>query len=363
MSIRVDSSQLITGAVVVGAPGLGVLAESVPSTGEHGAGYLYTSLEFPADNGKEVRGLITTWPTLGTLTAYEDSSFEYDGPSDTFAFQMYVDGAAVGTPQTVTVTVGATVALGTPLITALTSDGFKVSVDMTGSGSGNIRLAVYPTPAGTPTYTIGVGWSGSPVYTDSETAPAAPATHTFVPDVSGLSASTEYAVYVVWDDGATTVGPVQGTGFTTASAGATYNDSLSESATLADSTAAANLLTALLAEAVTLLDASSNGSLYNEVLTVSVALSDVLTSTATLTGAVVESAALSDALNALATFQATLSESVAAGDFVATQADQATLPRKVLTARITALSFAARVEADAFGARVSAPAFQARNDT
>lgn len=107
MSVRVDSSSLITGAVVVGDPGLGVLAEMVPSTGEHGAGYLYASLEFPADTGKEVRGLITTWPTLGTLTAFEDSSFEYDGPSDTFAFQMYVDGVAVGTPQTVTIMVGA----------------------------------------------------------------------------------------------------------------------------------------------------------------------------------------------------------------------------------------------------------------
>ena len=107
MSIRVDSSSLITGAVVVGDPGLGVLAESVPSTGEHGAGFLFPSLEFPADAGKEVRGLITTWPTLGTLTAFEDSSFEYDGASDTFAFQMYVDGAASGTPQPVTMVVGA----------------------------------------------------------------------------------------------------------------------------------------------------------------------------------------------------------------------------------------------------------------
>ena len=97
---------LITGAHVHGNSGLGVLAESVPSTGEHGAGYLYDSLEFPADTGKEVRGLITTWPTLGTLTAFEDSSFEYDGPSDTFAFQMYVDGLPVGTPQTVTLVIG-----------------------------------------------------------------------------------------------------------------------------------------------------------------------------------------------------------------------------------------------------------------
>ena len=110
MSIRVDTSPLIFGAVVVGVPGLGVLAEAVPSTGEHGAGYLYDSLEFPADNGKEVRGLITTWPTLGTLTAFEDSSFEYDGASDTLEFQMYVDGLPVGAPQTVTLVIGVPVA-------------------------------------------------------------------------------------------------------------------------------------------------------------------------------------------------------------------------------------------------------------
>ena len=109
MSIRVDSSSLIAGAVVVGDPGLGVLAEAVPSTGEHGAGYLYDSLEFPADNGKEVRGFITRWPTLGTLVAYEDSGFEYDGASDSFEFQMYVDGLPVGAPQTVTLVIGAPV--------------------------------------------------------------------------------------------------------------------------------------------------------------------------------------------------------------------------------------------------------------
>ena len=272
MSIRVDSSSLITGAVVVGDPGLGVLAEAVPSTGEHGAGYLYASLEFPADTGKEVRGLITTWPTLGTLTAFEDSSFEYDGASDTFAFQMYVDGVAVGTPQTVTVTV-----------------------------------------------------------------------------VAGATYNEAHAAAVTPADS-----------FASA---AIFSATLAETTTPSDATAAATAFAVSLAEAVTLLDASSNGSLYTEVLTASVALSDALANTVTLTGAVTESTALTDALNALATFQVTLSEAVAAGDFVATQADQATLPRKVLTARITALSFAARVEADAFGARVSAPALQARNDT
>lgn len=106
MSIRIDSSPLIAGAVVVGQHGLGVLAENIPSTGESGAGYAHASLEFPGDSSKEIRGLITTWPTLGTLTVFEDTSFEYAGSSDTFAFQLYVDGGAVGTPQTVTLTIG-----------------------------------------------------------------------------------------------------------------------------------------------------------------------------------------------------------------------------------------------------------------
>ena len=240
MSIRVDSSSLITGAVVVGVPGLGVLAELVPSTGEHGPGIASTWLG-PAEAGKEVRVLITQWPEVGSLFVWEDTSFEYNGPGGTAYAQLYVEGQPVDTPQTVTVTVGA---------------------------------------------------------------------------------------------------------------GATYNDSISESTTLADAAAAASTFAVSLAEAVTLLDASSNGSLYTEVLTASVALSDALANTATLTGAVTESIALSDALNALATFQATLSEAVAAGDLVATQADQATLPRKALTARITALSFAARVQATSLSARL-----------
>ena len=82
MSIRVDSSSLIAGAVVVGDPGLGVLAELVPSTGEHGPGIASTWLG-PAEAGKEVRVLITQWPEVGPLFVWEDTSFEYNGPGGT----------------------------------------------------------------------------------------------------------------------------------------------------------------------------------------------------------------------------------------------------------------------------------------
>ena len=204
MSIRVDSSPLIAGTVVVGDPGLGVLAELVPSTGEHGPGIAYTWLG-PAEAGKEVRVLITQWPEVGSLFVWEDTSFEYNGPGGTAYAQLYVEGQPVDTPQTVTVTVGTTVTLGTPTTDTITSSGFNVAVDLAGSGSGTIRFAVYPAGTGPYTYTIGSGWSGSPVYTDSETAPTPPATHVFAPDVSGLSASTSYDVICAWKDGATVV--------------------------------------------------------------------------------------------------------------------------------------------------------------
>lgn len=105
MSIRVATSSLISGAVVVGDPGLGVLGSDVPTMGEHGGGIAATWLA-TEDLTKEVRVLITSWPATGTLFVYEDTSFEYDGESTTFEAQLYLDGVAVGSPQLVTLTIG-----------------------------------------------------------------------------------------------------------------------------------------------------------------------------------------------------------------------------------------------------------------
>ncbi len=106
MSIRVDSVSLISGSVTVGTSGLGIKAENIPSTGDAGSSFLYDDLAFPADTGKEIRGRITTWPALGSIFIDEDGSFNYTGPSTYFAYQLYVDGVAVGTPQWVTIVVG-----------------------------------------------------------------------------------------------------------------------------------------------------------------------------------------------------------------------------------------------------------------
>lgn len=109
MSLRVDTSSLIAGALVCGNRGLGVLGAEVPSTGDSGAGYLYNDLSLPADANKEVCGRITSWPSTGDLFAYEDTSFEFSGAPDgsyTFDYQLYVDGVATGSPETVYLQVG-----------------------------------------------------------------------------------------------------------------------------------------------------------------------------------------------------------------------------------------------------------------
>ena len=112
MSYRFDSTPLIADAYMWGDRGHGVLAEDVPSTGTNGPGYLYNDLSFPADNGKEVRGEIVSWPSAGTLTVYEDSSFEFTGAPDgnySFTYQLYVDGVLTGAVTTVDLIVGSVV--------------------------------------------------------------------------------------------------------------------------------------------------------------------------------------------------------------------------------------------------------------
>ena len=108
MSLRIDSTEWISGALLIGETGLGVLGSAIPSTGTSGGSYLYNDLSLPADNAKEICGRITTWPASGALTAYEDGSFSFIGAdgSYSFAYQLYVDGVATGAPATVSLVVG-----------------------------------------------------------------------------------------------------------------------------------------------------------------------------------------------------------------------------------------------------------------
>lgn len=94
MSHRHDTSW-ISNAYVFGGGGLGVLAENIPPTGDNGGSFLYPAVTLPADNGKEICGRITTWPTGGTLVAGENGAFEYTpsgiGP-DYFEYLLIVAG-------------------------------------------------------------------------------------------------------------------------------------------------------------------------------------------------------------------------------------------------------------------------------
>lgn len=109
MSLRIDSTEWITGALLIGNTGGGVLAENIPSSGTNGPGYVYDKLSFPADNGKEICGRITTFPLHGTLNpCNEDTSFLYTpitSSVDSFTYDLYKDYVLIGS-YTVTVSSG-----------------------------------------------------------------------------------------------------------------------------------------------------------------------------------------------------------------------------------------------------------------
>lgn len=135
MSLRIDTTELISGAYVIGEMGLGVLGSAVPSTGEHGASYLYNDLSLPADNGKEIRGLIVTPPSAGTFFAYEDGSFSLIGAPDgsyTFTYRLFVDGVDLG-ETTSSVTVGI-------LPDGLYGTAYIASIEVSGSISSSSSL-------------------------------------------------------------------------------------------------------------------------------------------------------------------------------------------------------------------------------
>ncbi len=109
MTLRIDVVDWITGKLVIGNTGLGVKGSLIPSTGEDGASILYNDITLPADNDKEIRALVLTWPSAGYLFVYEDGSFSFTGAPDgtyTFTYQLYIDGTATGGVSTVTLNVG-----------------------------------------------------------------------------------------------------------------------------------------------------------------------------------------------------------------------------------------------------------------
>lgn len=102
MSLRVDTSSLIAGAVVCGNRGLGVtgaVIRATTATGTHGAGWLYDDWDDSGDDAKEFRLLVETPPADGELFVYEDGSFSWAPDSTgtrTCVARLFVDGADQG---------------------------------------------------------------------------------------------------------------------------------------------------------------------------------------------------------------------------------------------------------------------------
>lgn len=94
MSWVCDTTELVSGAWLSSRyAGHGVLAEEIPSTGLDGPSALYGAVTLPADNGKEIRGYLTRWPSA-PLDIEEDGVFSYSGGADYFEFALYADGVA-----------------------------------------------------------------------------------------------------------------------------------------------------------------------------------------------------------------------------------------------------------------------------
>ena len=98
-SLRIDTAELIPGALVIGDTGLGVPRSAIPSTGTHGPGYAYDSVLLqPAYAGKEYRATIDNKPAALQLMATETSAFTATGPDGTHlvSWSLYEDGVLVG---------------------------------------------------------------------------------------------------------------------------------------------------------------------------------------------------------------------------------------------------------------------------
>ncbi len=151
MSLRIDSSEYFSG-LVIGGTGLGVLAENIPPDGDNGPSFLYSDVSLPGDNGKEIRCQIVAWPSAGTLVVYEDGSFEFSGAPDgiySFSYQLYVDGVAIGSPVTVSFSVGAVNGSASGVLATVTFTAPQATANGTsvvhGSAAGNLAsITIFP---------------------------------------------------------------------------------------------------------------------------------------------------------------------------------------------------------------------------
>lgn len=99
MSLRIDTTELIPGALVIGDTGHGVLGISVPAFGLHGPGFAFDSVLLQAGFAtKEYRATIDSTAPALRLSAAENTSFLATGPdgSHEVAWSLFEDGIYVG---------------------------------------------------------------------------------------------------------------------------------------------------------------------------------------------------------------------------------------------------------------------------
>lgn len=114
-SLRIDTEELIPGALVIGDTGLGLVGGAFPATGTHGPSYAYDSVNLQASfSQKEYRATLVAVPAGVVITAAEDASFTATGPDGTHvvSWSLYEDGQLVGATQ-FTLVFGASTTLST----------------------------------------------------------------------------------------------------------------------------------------------------------------------------------------------------------------------------------------------------------
>ena len=143
MSFRVDVP-LVSGAFVVGVPGLGVRGADLANSGTNGQGFLRASVSLPADNNKEYRGYFTSVPASGNFHPYEDGSLTFTGAADgtyTAVYQLWEDGVNLGS-ATISMTVGTS----SVVVTTAWTEGSETS-------AAAVKLKALPVPV-----SLAVSW-------------------------------------------------------------------------------------------------------------------------------------------------------------------------------------------------------------
>jgi hypothetical protein len=139
MTIRVDSSPLIAGKVVVSLfSGHGIQSQNIPSTGTSGAGYLFNDIAAQSMSATdEVRGELLTLPSAGNLVVNEDSSFTFSAPDGTynFTYRGFRNGVTYG-DYTVTLEIGSDTPVSENIVKSsvtISNKGLGLSLGVVGS--------------------------------------------------------------------------------------------------------------------------------------------------------------------------------------------------------------------------------------